>query len=266
MPYNIQLTTHNLKLPRLDAAFDGYRIAQISDFHLGEWGNEKRLHAAVEMVNAQAPDFIALTGDYVSTDSALFAPDLPQALANLRASDGVAAVLGNHDHYHGAEGLRRVLVNCGVRDLSNTFLTIRRGPARLHIAGVDSLLKKHADLPALLEQLPADGAAILLAHEPDFADTSAATGRFDLQLSGHSHGGQVRFPVIGPIFFPKHAHQYPMGRYQINGMIQYTNRGIGLGHLPIRLNCPAEVSLFVLEREGGKVRELGVRKISRIGS
>jgi predicted MPP superfamily phosphohydrolase len=243
----IELTTHTFKLPRLSPAFDGYRIAQISDFHLGEWGNEKHLQAAVALVNQQTPDLIVLTGDYISTDPPEILVPLQQSLANLRASDGAAAVLGNHDHYHGPQALRDTFQTLGIRELNNDFFTIQRGPAALHIAGVDSLYHEHANLPVILERLPAEGAAILLAHEPNFANISAASGRFDLQLSGHSHGGQVRFPLIGPVFFPKNAHHYPMGRYQINGMIQYTNRGIGLGHIPIRWNCPAEVSLFVLE-------------------
>ncbi|MFZ6030947.1 MAG: metallophosphoesterase [Chloroflexota bacterium] len=243
----IELTTHNLKLPRLAPEFNGYRIIQISDFHIGEWRNEKRLNAAIAIANRQAPDLIALTGDYVSADPPAYTGHLEKAFCRLRAADGIAAVLGNHDHHHQPQVLRSLLAACNVRDLSNTFVSLRRGDASLHIAGIDSYSREEDDLPRLLESLPTDGAAILLAHEPDFADISAASGRFDLQLSGHSHGGQVRFPLIGPVFYPRHAHKYPLGRYQINGMIQYTNRGIGLGHLPIRLNCPAEVSLFVLE-------------------
>jgi predicted MPP superfamily phosphohydrolase len=250
MPNDIELTIQHFQLPRLAAEFDGYRLVQISDFHLGEWGNEKRLQTAIEMVNQQSPDFIVLTGDYVTVTPSSKAQLLQEQLTLLRACDGIAAVLGNHDHHYRPEVLRSLFRTCHIHELSNTFLTIRRGPATLHIAGIDSYVKRQDDLPSLLKHLPTDGAAILLAHEPNFADISAATRRFDLQLSGHSHGGQVRFPIIGPVFYPKYANKYPMGRYQINGMIQYTNRGIGLGHLPIRLNCPAEVSVFVLESGG----------------
>lgn len=247
MYHSIELTTHHLKLPRLAPEFHGYRIVQISDFHIGEWRNERRLRAAVEIVNQQAPHLIALTGDYISDDPPVYITHLQDELCKLHAVDGIAAVLGNHDHHHHPDTLRGIFEECNIHDLSNRFLSLQRGPAALHIAGIDSYSKEQDDLPRLLEHLPAEGAAILLAHEPDFAEISAASGRFDLQLSGHSHGGQVRFPLIGSVFYPRHAHKYPLGRYQINGMIQYTNRGIGLGHLPIRLNCPAEVSLFILE-------------------
>jgi hypothetical protein len=116
----------------------------------------------------------------------------------------------------------------------------------LHIAGVDDVWEEHARLDMVLEQLPADGAAILLAHEPDFADESAATGRFDLQLSGHSHGGQVIYPFGGPPILPTYAKKYPVGRYQVSGMIQYTNRGLGMIPPHVRFNCRPEITVFTL--------------------
>ncbi|HYN87535.1 MAG TPA: hypothetical protein VER55_03345, partial [Ardenticatenaceae bacterium] len=99
----------------------------------------------------------------------------------------------------------------------------------------------------VLAHLPPDGAAILLAHEPDFADISAATGRFDLQLSGHSHGGQVIVPFAGPLIGPRYGQNYPVGRYQVGSMIQYTNRGIGMVAPLVRFNCRPEVTVFTLE-------------------
>jgi hypothetical protein len=101
-------------------------------------------------------------------------------------------------------------------------------------------------LDRVLSKLPPDGCAILLAHEPDFADYSAATGRFDLQISGHSHGGQIVFPVIGAIFLPNFAKKYTSGRYNVNGMAQYTNRGLGTAEIQVRLNCPPEITIFTL--------------------
>ncbi len=118
--------------------------------------------------------------------------------------------------------------------------------SELHFAGVDDYLEDQDRLDLVLEQLPLPGAAILLAHEPDFADISAATGRFDLQISGHTHGGQIRFPMIGPIYIPTGGKKYPLGRYQINGMVQYTNRGIGTSAMQFRYNCPPEITVFTL--------------------
>jgi predicted MPP superfamily phosphohydrolase len=95
--------------------------------------------------------------------------------------------------------------------------------------------------------LPAEGCAILLAHEPDCADDSAATGRFDLQISGHSHGGQVSLPLIGPPVLPYLAQKYPSGLYQVGQMFQYTNRGVGMTPPYVRLNCRPEITVFTLE-------------------
>jgi predicted MPP superfamily phosphohydrolase len=103
-----------------------------------------------------------------------------------------------------------------------------------------------ARLDLVLDALPDEGAAILLAHEPDFADISAATGRFDAQLSGHSHGGQVRMPFIGPLVLPAFAKRYPSGRYQVGGMIQYTTRGVGTELVPVRFGCRPEISVITL--------------------
>ena len=98
----------------------------------------------------------------------------------------------------------------------------------------------------VLATLPQEGCAILLAHEPDFADYSAASERFDLQISGHSHGGQIVLPYIGSPFLPNFARKYTSGRYQLNGMVHYTNRGLGTAELQVRLNCPPEITLFTL--------------------
>jgi uncharacterized protein len=86
----------------------------------------------------------------------------------------------------------------------------------------------------------------LLAHEPDYADISAATGRFDLQISGHSHGGQVIIPFIGPLVVPAYGEKYPLGQYQVGNMIQYTNRGVGTINPAVRFNCRPEITIFTL--------------------
>jgi uncharacterized protein len=111
---------------------------------------------------------------------------------------------------------------------------------------VGDVFEEEDDLDLVLTQLPPTGAAIMLAHEPDFADETAATGRFGLQLSGHSHGGQIRIPFINRGFRPKLARKYPIGRYQIGNMTQYTNRGIGTVKVYARFNCRPEISVFTL--------------------
>jgi predicted MPP superfamily phosphohydrolase len=234
-------------LPRLDPAFHGYRVVQLSDLHLGDWLTRPRLEEVVALVNTLQPDLIAITGDFVTRHPADWAHDLIGALRPLRARDGVVAILGNHDQWPNPAIIRQVLRESNIRDLSNTVETVRRGGAALHLAGVDDVYWGYARLDAVLARLPLTGAALLMAHEPDFADTSAATGRFDLQLSGHSHGGQVVLPFLGPPTLPEMGECYPSGRYQVGGMIQYTNRGLGMVRPHVRLNCRPEITLLALQ-------------------
>ncbi len=242
----LEISHIQLCLSRLDPAFDGYRLVQISDFHIGTWANRKRLEEAILEVNELNPDMVAITGDFVTRNPEEFEPDLLHLLRLLRSTDGVVAVLGNHDHWTDALIVRRILQNSGVIELNNKTFTIHRGQAQLHFAGVDDILEEMDDLETVLAGLPGSGAAILLAHEPDFADISARSGRFDLQISGHTHGGQVQIPGFGPLVLPKQGRKYPCGMYQINGMKLYTNRGLGTADIQLRYNCPAEVTVFDL--------------------
>ncbi|HEX3052922.1 MAG TPA: metallophosphoesterase, partial [Aggregatilineaceae bacterium] len=192
-----------------------------------------------------APDLIVLTGDFVTSDPDRYAPDLIQPLRKLAAP--AFAVLGNHDYWTDAPTVRGILAEAGVCEIGNAVHSIRRGAAALHVVGVDDIWEQQDRLDMVLDQLRDDDhAAILLAHEPDYAVTSAATGRFDLQLSGHSHAGQMIIPGKGPVFLPWLAQHYPAGQYQIGTMIQYTNRGVGMIAPHVRYNCRPEISLFTI--------------------
>ena len=248
-PEDVQIVPVSLVLPRLDAVFDGYRIAQISDIHADGWMTPGRVLSLVNLVNAEAPDLVAITGDLATYSrfrslirhtSRLGAP-----LRRLCAPDGVVAVLGNHDHKTDARTVRRVLAASGVIELHNAVLTLRRGGESLYLCGVDDLKEGAPRLDLALERLSEEGAAVLLAHEPDFADESAATGRFDLQLSGHSHGGQVGVPLLRYPFLPKLSRKYPTGLYRVGDMFLYTNRGLG-AHPRFRFNCRPEITVFTL--------------------
>jgi len=239
-----------LTLPRLAPAFHQYRVAQISDLHMGDWMNRDLLEEVVRLVNEQQADLVAITGDFVTQDAETSAQDLIKVLRTLRARDGVVAVLGNHDHWSNPDIIREVIQQSGMRDLNNSVLTLERGAALLHMAGVDDVWEQQDRLDTVLATLPAQGAAVLLAHEPDYADVSAATGRFDLQLSGHSHGGQVILPFRGPLRLPPYGRRYPVGRYQVGAMIQYTNRGVGMLWPHVRVNCRPEITVFTLESRG----------------
>ena len=236
-----------LELPRLPEAFDGYRIAQVSDIHMDGWMTRDRLSNIVKRVNALKPDLVALTGDFVSYKPQKFVEGLADALGRLRPKDGAFAVLGNHDHWTKPRLVRETLKKAGVEELNNAAHALRRGGARLHLAGVDDTWSGKPDLEATVRQAPGTSACILLAHEPDYADESAKTGRFDLQLSGHSHGGQVCAPFFGPIILPKYARKYPSGLYHVGGMKLYTNRGVGMVGPHVRFNCRPEITLFTLK-------------------
>ena len=245
-PENIDVTGVSLTLPRLASSFDGYRIVQISDIHMDDWMTFERLKDIMKLVNEQGADLIAITGDFVTYSAKFNDEELVGALSTLRAPDGVIAVLGNHDHEVDRALMRRLIRKSGVLEVGNGFRTLRRGDDTLHVAGVDDLFARRARLHEVLKKLPGEGATILLAHEPDFADVSAPTGRFDLQLSGHSHGGQVRLPFIGAPYLPPYGRRYPCGLYELDGMLLYTNRGLGMLPPHVRFLCRPEITVFTL--------------------
>jgi len=256
-PVWFDTTYLTLRLPRLTPAFQGYRLVQISDIHSDStFMTADRLAGLVQAVNALQADLLVITGDFV-THYALADKEILSELRNLRARDGVLGVMGNHDHDADIEWVQSCLDGTNVRVLINAVHTIRRGGEMLHLVGMDDLWPENDDnplpvwthLPVLQKvtaSLPEQGAAVLLVHEPDFADVTAQVGRYDLQLSGHSHGGQVRLPFAGALELPPLAHKYPCGLYQINNLLHYTNRGLGMVAPKVRLNCRPEITVFEL--------------------
>lgn len=238
-----------LKLPRLGKAFRNYTIAHISDIHMGDWMNEARLRPTIDLVNTLRPDMIVITGDFVNRTTPPVMASLIEPLSALYAPDGKFAVLGNHDHCYSPRRVRALLAECGIMELRNTVHTIQRGDEKLHVAGIDDVVYQQDNLDAVLEALPDDGAAILLAHEPDFADISAATGRFDLQLSGHTHGGQIRIPFLGAPVLPSYGQRYTAGLSHVGTMAVYTNRGLGMIPPFVRFNAPPEINVFILDHQ-----------------
>jgi uncharacterized protein len=243
----------SLQLPRLATAFHGYRVVQMSDIHVDyTFMDGARLNELVDLVNEQKPDVTVITGDFVTDWDSPF--EHLQPLQRLRAPDGVFAVLGNHDHWSGADRLRPQLHSYGIRELNDGLHTVQRAGAMLHLVGLDDLWPEssyiapiwtHRDrLIRLVERLPQEGPAILLVHEPDFADVAASVQRIDLQLSGHSHGGQVRIPLHGVLEVPPLATRYPDGMYTIERMHLYTNRGLGMVAPQVRFDCRPEISVF----------------------
>lgn len=236
-----------LTIRNLAPEFTNYRLVQISDFHFGTWLNLSLLDEAIQQINFLQPDLVAITGDFVTHDPDIHYPLLVQALSRLKSKDGVVAVLGNHDHWSDPIAVRKILQDAQIDELNNRHVSLQRGNHLLHIAGVDDYVEHLDNLPKVISQLPELEPAILLAHEPDYALISSKTGRFALQLSGHTHGGQVRLPGIGAMILPQYGKKFPCGMYQVGSMALYTNRGLGMAELDIRYNCSAEITVFILQ-------------------
>ncbi len=250
-PGLFSVETVPLKLKRLPESFSGLRVVQISDIHMGGWMNLERFQRVADLVLEEKPDILLITGDFLLGDASydavsLAVDDLAAALSPLTGSIPSFAVLGNHDYWADAGAVRQMLSSSGVRDLTNTVFTLTRGSDKLHFCGVDDIWEGVVRLEDVTARLGDGDTAILLAHEPDFADVSAATGKFDLQISGHTHGGQVAIPFAGPPVLPYLGQKYPSGLYKVGSMFQYTNRGVGMSRVAIRFNCPPEITLFTL--------------------
>jgi len=250
-PRRLEVVRLELTLPRLAATFDGYRIVQIGDLHLDDWSKPERLDRTAEMVNEERPDLVVVTGDFASYSARrLDTGRLVGALRRLSAPDGVLAILGNHDYLTDVKLIRQCIREAGLTELINEVVTLERGGSELHVAGIDDVMEGRSRLDLVLGELPESGAAVLLAHEPDFADVAAATGRFDLQLSGHSHGGQVRVPLLGRAVLPPFSQRYTRGLHRVGGMLVYTNRGLGTVHARLRFGCRPEITALTLRSPG----------------
>lgn len=241
------LTVEQVQVPlkKLKPALEGFKMVHMSDIHLHPYTQLEFVQKAVARANELRPDVVVLTGDYVleGADSIF---ELAPALAGLNAKYGIFTILGNHDLWTNAEVVRTGLQQAGLPVLINEGLALGVGSELLYLAGMDDGWSGQLDLKAALAKLPTDAPAILLMHEPDLADSFALDGRISLQLSGHSHGGQVRLPGIGAPILPHLGRKYDQGLYRVRDMWLYTTRGIGLGPVPTRFNCPPEITEITL--------------------
>ncbi len=256
-----QLVSIEVPLPRLADPWDGFRIAQLSDFHYDDYFSVVPLRRAIDIVNAQRPDLVVLTGDFVTSRgmgshlvdvqgvkaAAKMIEPCARLLARMRATCGVMAVLGNHDIECDTTHIIEVLEYSSISVLRNRSVAFERDGKRLWLCGVDDFLRGKPRLELALKGIPAEEAVVLLAHEPDPADY-VAHYPVDLQLAGHSHGGQIVIPLVGAPFLPPLARKYPRGLRQIGKLTLYTNVGIGTIDVPMRLGCPPEVTLITLRK------------------
>jgi uncharacterized protein len=251
-PNRPRIVRQDFFLPRWPERLNGFTVALLSDFHYDPYFSVHPLNAAIAMVNSLHPDLIALTGDFVSRPlvgnrrkAAFAAEPCARLLRQMTARHGLWAVMGNHDEGTDRKHVTRALQAENIQVLANQSEAIEQDGARIWLAGVNDVLGRTADLSKALHGVPAGEAVILLAHEPDFAD-EAAQFPIDLQLSGHSHGGQVRIPLLPPLYLPPMAKKYVWGTYRVGPLTLYTNAGLGTFGVPMRLNCPPEITLLTL--------------------
>jgi predicted MPP superfamily phosphohydrolase len=253
--HELEIVRRTILIRDLPDSFQGFRIAQISDIHLVEWTEPWFLRRVVAEVNKLAPDLVALTGDFISrgprsVDVAHRAmPVCAEALSELQCPQRFA-ILGNHDVVVDPGMVVRALADRGIPTLVNSFTAIERGSDLLWLCGVDDPGASVPYLSAAIPKLPG-APVILLAHEPDYADNVRRHPRFpliDLMLSGHSHGGQVRLPWIGPLVLPPLGQKYVSGLFRFAQMQLYVNRGIGTVGVPFRFDCPPEITEITLQR------------------
>jgi len=237
-----------LRYPNLPPAFDGFRLLQISDFHIdGVDGLAEVLHGILREIRM---DLCVFTGDYRFEDRGPcddVYPRMRKVIEAIAAENGILGILGNHDSAEIAVRLEEL----GVRMLVNESVEIHRGGDGIWVSGVDDPFDyRCANLPLALQPVPKSAFKVLLAHAPEMYH-EAAESSFDLYLSGHTHAGQIRLPLLGAV---KHnancPKQYAHGLWRHQTMWGYTTSGVGCSAVPVRFNCPPEMVIFELKRGG----------------
>jgi len=251
---NLETTAPRIHLPRLPPALRGFRIAQLSDIHIGPFMPEEEIRRYVKIANELKPDLIVLTGDYVIFDPGT-APAVVRALSGLRAPYGIYGCLGNHDGWARSDVILTALFpQIGVRILRQQAVPIAVPGGSFNLIGVDfQTCRPFGRSPVVGQFLEGvdrlmvpDQVNILLSHNPDTFDRAAELG-IDLSLAGHTHGGQAALEFISPEIAPSRlVTPYVAGRFEKPGGQLYVNRGIGTIGVPIRIGAPPEISVFEL--------------------
>ena len=255
----IETTSHRVELERLPRAFEGFRIVQLSDIHIGPFMTSADIRHAVDLANRLKPDLIFVTGDYVIWDRNTQGAAV-EALSGLRAPYGVLGSLGNHELWTKVQdSITRLFAGCGVRILRQESVPLRVSGEELNLIGVDYQTRRRMGfhhqgvvreyLEGVKKLVRQDTANILLSHNPNTFDRAAALG-IELSLAGHTHGGQVALEFISPEIAPSRlVTPYVAGWFRKPGGRLYVNRGLGTIGIPIRLGAPAEITVFELVRK-----------------
>jgi hypothetical protein len=240
----IDLVRQPIYLDNLPSSFDGYTIAQLSDIHHGSFVEAEHIRRAVRLVNSLRPNLIVLTGDYI-THSRSYIEPCAKLLGELRANEGVFAVLGNHDFWTDAGRISSALKRRGIGVLRNAHTLLEQRGDRVALAGVDDFTVRQHDLRAAIRGLGPAVPRVLLSHNPNLIH-EAAESHIDLMLSGHTHGGQINLPAFNKR--TRRRWRFWRGHGQLDQTQIYVNRGLGTVIVPVRYQCPPEVTLIELRR------------------
>jgi hypothetical protein len=238
-----------IALDDLPKAFDGYRVAHLSDLHIGSHCPRSRAEGWVARVNRLDVDLAVLTGDYVSSGVA-FHEDIARVLVAIRAKDGTVAVMGNHDYFGDGEPLIGLLRKGGVRVLRNERMSLERNGERVTLAGVDDTWTRRANISKTLDGHHPGEPLVVLAHDPKLFPELARRGAA-LVLSGHTHWGQVAVPFLSTRYnFSRLSYRYHSGIYREGGSTLYIHPGLGTTGPPIRLGVAPEITVLRLRAAG----------------
>lgn len=246
-PKRLSITRKEIFLPALPAELDGITLAHLTDFHYKPESDAELIAKTIDALNREHVDIICLTGDYVTDDSSVF-PVLVDHLAKLKAKHGIFASMGNHDGWtQSHDYFQSHFEQAGIRFLVNENIQLEINNTPLHIAASDYVWLGKPNTQQSLAGIPNDQTVIALVHEPDYFDTMCSVRRIDLQLSGHTHGGQCRVPFIGyaPVKV-RHGEKYIYGHYQSDDSQLFVSRGIGTSGLRVRFACPPELAILTL--------------------
>lgn len=241
-------TTHlEIPISGLPREFDGLRVVQISDLHVGPYASKEDVERVVAAVNRLKPDVVAITGDFVSLSAENIYP-CAEALEKLSPRMGTYGILGNHDFATDPDAIAEALRSVGISVLRNQADHLTIGSQRLWIVGVDDVYLFQDDLPGAMADVPPGDKSILLCHSPDIVE-QAIEMPIDLILVGHTHGGQVRLPIFGAPVLPVHNPQYEAGLFAVGQSLMYVNRGLGVVYPPVRFMSRPEITVITLRAQ-----------------
>ena len=259
-PRQFVVVEETLAVPNWDRELNGFKVVAISDIHTGSnYAPIERLRLVVEKANEQNADLIVLLGDYVSessrgrrrdvpegsdgTDLKIPANEIADALQGFSARHGVYAIIGNHDWYHNEQKVRRELERVGIRVLNNEVARIEADGRAVQLWGIEDLWKNRRVPSEPFESLAEKRNVIALTHNPD--SLLSAPHGFSIMFAGHSHGGQINFPIFGP-FAPFNDPRFMDGHAAVDGKHVYVTSGVGTSVIPLRWRVPPEIAVITL--------------------